>query len=97
MARKLRDARPDGQHPLRNAVWEFLRPMLSRRLAALHRDAFVISPDSTVDLAAHRGESSLDWLDLNDADAAQQAPGQRPADTPAPCSAGVGTYGRAGP
>jgi hypothetical protein len=29
-----------------------------RRLAALHRDAFVISPDSTVDLAAHRGESS---------------------------------------
>jgi hypothetical protein len=72
MARKLRDALPGGQHPLRTAVWDFLRPMLSPRLAALHRDAFVIdgASDTTVDLAAHRGESSLDALDLDDADAA---------------------------
>jgi len=74
MARKLRDALPGGQHPLRTAVWDFLRPMLSPRLAELHRDAFLIDdePQSTVDLNAHRGESSLEELDLgkHDADAA---------------------------
>jgi hypothetical protein len=74
MARRLRDALPGGQHPLRAAVWEFLRPMLSPRLADLHRDAFVIDggPQSTVDLAAHRGESGLAELDLgeHDSDAA---------------------------
>ena len=42
MARRLRDALPGGQHPLRAAVWEFLRPMLSPLLVELHRDAFVI-------------------------------------------------------
>ena len=68
MARKLRDALPGGDHPLRSAVWEFVRPMLSPRLAELNRDAFVIEDrdQSTVDLAAHRGESSLDELDLGD-------------------------------
>jgi hypothetical protein len=68
MARKLRDALPGGAHPLRVAVWEFLRPMLSPRLAELHRDAFVIDDGgpSTVDLAAHRGDSDLDDLDLGD-------------------------------
>ena len=74
IARRLRDALPGGQHPLRSAVWEFLRPMLSPRFVALHRDAFVIGdgPQSTVDLAAHRGESSLEDmnLDAQDADAA---------------------------
>ena len=30
-----------GDSPLRTAVWEFLRPMLSPRLTALHRDTFV--------------------------------------------------------
>lgn len=69
MARKLRDALPGGQHPLRTAVWEFLRPMLSPRLAELHRDAFVVDdePQSTVDSATHRGESSLEDLDIGDA------------------------------
>ena len=33
MARKLADALPGGHSPLRAAVWEFLRPMLSPRLA----------------------------------------------------------------
>ena len=50
------------------AVWAFLRPMLSPRLAELHRDAFIIDGDaqrSTVDLAAHRGDSTLDDLDLD--------------------------------
>jgi hypothetical protein len=57
-------------------VHQFLRPMLSPGLVALNRDAFVIddAPQSTVDLAVHRGESSLDELDLaerdTDADAA---------------------------
>ena len=71
MARKLRDALPSGQHPLRSAVWDFVRPMLSPRLVELHRDAFVIDdgPPSTVDLAAHRGESSLEALDIGDQDA----------------------------
>lgn len=66
MARKLRDALPGGDHPLRSAVWEFLRPMLSPRLAELNRDAFVIEDrdQSTVDLTAHRADSSLDELDL---------------------------------
>ena len=40
----------------------------------LHRDAFVVddAPQSTVDLTAHRGESSLEELDLDEprADAA---------------------------
>ena len=42
----------------------------SPRLAELRRDAFVIDDGeaSTVDLAAHRGDSSLDELDLGDAD-----------------------------
>jgi hypothetical protein len=42
--------------------------MLSPRLAELHRDAFVIEDAgaTTVDLAAHRADSSLDELDLDD-------------------------------
>ena len=45
-----------------------MRPLLSPRLAALHTGAFVTdhAPDTTVDLAAHRGQSTLDDLDLND-------------------------------
>ena len=40
--------------------------MLSPRLAELHRDAFVTDDqrESTVNLAAHRSDSSLDDLDL---------------------------------
>ena len=67
MARKLRDALPGGEHPLRAAAWELMRPMLSPRLAALHRDAFITdsATETTVDLAAHRSESSLDEFDLD--------------------------------
>src|SRR4051794_11890571 len=67
MNRKLHDALPGGEEPLRAALWSFLRPMLSPRLAELHRDAFVIddAEHSTVDLAGHRGDSSLDELDLD--------------------------------
>jgi hypothetical protein len=41
--------------------------MLSSRLAELHRDTFVIDDAgaSTVDLAAYRGDSTLDELDLD--------------------------------
>jgi hypothetical protein len=47
--------------------------MLSLRLIKLHRDAFVpdeIAP-TTVDLAAHRGDSDLDDLDLGDTNSAR--------------------------
>jgi hypothetical protein len=75
MTRKLTDALPGGHNPLRAAVWEFLRPMLSPRLAALHRDTFVYdeSVQTTVELAAHRGESDLADLDLGDEDQQQTA------------------------
>ncbi|MGA2014341.1 MAG: hypothetical protein ABSH51_27955, partial [Solirubrobacteraceae bacterium] len=68
MARKLTDALPGGPNPLRAAVWEFLRPMLSPRLAALHRDTFVHDQplQTTVELDAHRAESDLADLDLGD-------------------------------
>jgi hypothetical protein len=67
MSRKLHDALPGGHEPLRSALWTFLRPMLSPRAAELHRDAFVIDEAglNTVDLAAHRGDCSLDDLDLD--------------------------------
>jgi hypothetical protein len=72
MARKLHAALPGGDSPLRAAVWEFLRPMLSPRLVALNRDAFVVDdgPQTTVDLAAHRGESGLEDLDLGEEETA---------------------------
>ena len=68
MSRKLDEALPGGEEPLRDALWSFLRPMLSPRLAELHRDAFVIDegPRTTVDLAAHRADSDLAELDLGD-------------------------------
>ena len=68
MARKLRDALPGGDQPLRAAVWAFVRPILSPRLIALNRDAFVLDAaiESTVDLDAHRADSDLDELDLGD-------------------------------
>jgi len=67
-ARKLADALPGGHNPLRAAAWEFLRPMLSPRLAALHRDTFVFDQplETTVELAAHRAESDLADLELPD-------------------------------
>lgn len=70
MSRKLRDALPGGQSPLRNAVWALMRPMLSPRLAARHHDEFVVDDQSvsTVDLHAHRQDSGLDDLDLGDND-----------------------------
>jgi hypothetical protein len=67
MARRLGDALPDGDHALRAAVWMLMRPMLSPRLASLNADAFLHGEcETTVDLAAHRGETTLDDLDLDD-------------------------------
>jgi ParB-like chromosome segregation protein Spo0J len=67
MARRLRDALPSAGtgSALRDAVWRFISPMLSPRLRELHRDAFITEelPD-TVDLQAHRTDSSLQDLDL---------------------------------
>jgi hypothetical protein len=74
MARKLRDALPGGDQPLRAAMWAFLRPILSPRLTALNREAFVLDAgiESTVDLVAHRADADLDELDLDD-DSAEAA------------------------
>jgi hypothetical protein len=68
MAHKLRDALPGRDQPLRSATWTFLRPILSPRLTALHKDAFVhdTGTESTVDLAAQRADTDLDELDLDD-------------------------------
>ena len=64
----LHDALPGGESPLRTAVWEFLRQMLSPRLVELNRDAIVgdEATQCTVDVTAHRGESGLDDLALGD-------------------------------
>ena len=74
MGRKLRDALPGGAGALRDAVWQFISPMLSPRLRELNRDAFVIDElADTVDLHAHRQDSGLEDLDLGadtDVDAA---------------------------
>jgi hypothetical protein len=68
MARRLGDALPDDDRQLRAAVWRLMRPMLSPRLVELNAEAFLAtdSPETTVDLAGHRGESSLEDLDLGD-------------------------------
>jgi hypothetical protein len=68
MARRLGDALPEGDHALRAAVWSLARPMPSPRLASLNADAFleVDECETTVDLAAHRCETTLDDLDLDD-------------------------------
>ena len=68
IARKLRDALPGGEQPLRAALWAFMRPILSPRLVELNKDAFVFDAgiESGVDLDAHRADSSLDELDLDD-------------------------------
>jgi len=68
MARKLQDALPGGENPLRAAVWDFVRPFLSPNLVQLNRDAFVLDQpqQSTVRLDEHRGDSNLDELDLGD-------------------------------
>ena len=62
--------RRGGENPLRAAVWEFMRPMLSPNLAQLNRDAFVVDEaESTVRLDEHRGDFDLGDLDLGDEDA----------------------------
>jgi hypothetical protein len=72
IARKLSDTLPGGENPLRTAVWQFMRPMLSPNLAQLNRDAFVLDEpvQSTVRLDEHRGDSDFGELDLGDQDAA---------------------------
>jgi hypothetical protein len=65
IARKLSDSLPGGENPLRDAVWTFMRPMLSPNLAQLNRDAFVIDEaESTVQLEQRRGDSDLGDVDL---------------------------------
>ncbi len=68
IARKIQRALPEGSNELRTALWELVRPMLSPRLADLHRDAFIT--DDTLapaaDLAAHRAERALADVDLGE-------------------------------
>jgi hypothetical protein len=68
VARKLRDALPGGEQPLRAALWAFMRPILSPRLVELNKDTFVFDTgiESSVDLDAHSADSNLDELDLGD-------------------------------
>jgi hypothetical protein len=75
IARKLRDALPGGEQPLRAALWAFMRPILSPRLVELNKDAFVFDGgvESTVDIDAHRADSDLDDLDLGEDDDAAAA------------------------
>ncbi len=75
MARKLRDALPGGDGALRDAVWEFIRPMLSPALVTLNRDAFIVDETAatTVDLDAHHAASDLDELALDDEPDAEAA------------------------
>jgi hypothetical protein len=66
MARKLRDALPGGDQPLRAALWAFMRPILSPRLVELNKDSFVSDEglETSVDLDAHRADSDLAEVDL---------------------------------
>jgi ParB-like chromosome segregation protein Spo0J len=69
MARKLGNALPSGEGALRASIWGLMRPMLSPALVALNRDAFVVQDNSetTVDLAGRHATSSLDDLELGEA------------------------------
>jgi hypothetical protein len=66
IARPLRDALPGGDGPLRAAVWEFMRPMLSPSLVALNLDMFVVDREieTTVDLRGYRAPPDLQELEL---------------------------------
>ena len=72
MARKLQDALPGGENPLRTAVWQPMHPMLPPNLAQLNRDGFVLQEplQSTVCLGQHRGDSDLAELGLGEDTAA---------------------------
>jgi hypothetical protein len=74
IARKRRDALPGGDEALRAAVWAFVRAILSPPLTPPSKDAFVHDSgiESNVDLEAHRSDSDLAELELDDesADAA---------------------------
>jgi ParB-like nuclease family protein len=68
MARKVQAALPAGESPLRSAVWQLMRPMLSPRLAEVNRDEFVL--DDTLapaaDMEAARADSALEDIDLGE-------------------------------
>jgi hypothetical protein len=70
MARRLRDALPHSAAPLRAAIWEFMRPMLSPALVELNRDAYLADQpaETTVELAAPRSDSTLDEIDRGNAE-----------------------------
>jgi hypothetical protein len=68
MTRKLQAALPAGESPLREDVWQLMRPMLSPHLSDINRDAFVL--DTTLapaaDLQTLRADSALADIDLGD-------------------------------
>jgi len=68
MARKLRGALPGGEQPLRATVWAFMRPILSPRLVALNKDAFVCDAGIESSVGDHRADSTHDELDLDEDD-----------------------------
>jgi ParB-like chromosome segregation protein Spo0J len=71
MERLRERAIPGGDHPVRKAIWELMRPALSEPLVDLHRDAFVSDEGAkTIDLAAYRSDSRLADLDLGEEAAA---------------------------
>jgi hypothetical protein len=93
MARKHGDALPGGEDDLRAALWELMRPMLSPALVDLNRDAFVIEDaiKTTVALAGRHAVSSLDEVDLEEAEA---EPGPRRSDQRERCSRPQAADGR---
>ena len=68
MARKLRGALSGGEQPLRATVWAFMRPILSPRLVALNKDAFVCDAGIESSVGDRRADSTHDELDLDEDD-----------------------------
>ena len=100
MALKLRDALPGGDSSLRNAVWEFMRPMLSPGLAALNHDAFVLDHTyaTSVALATHRAASDLDLdLDLGELESPAVSSAHTRSLPPKPPTARAGDRGGVAP
>jgi hypothetical protein len=64
--RKLRDALPGGEQPLRAPSWAFRRPLLSPRLVELNKDASSPTASSPASTSTPAGDSGLDELDLGD-------------------------------
>ncbi len=74
MSRRLQDALPGGENPLRHAVWEFMRPVLSPALVERNRDAFITDPDTQSTVTLHHRDTPLHDLNLGDDDAGDAEP-----------------------